>query len=234
MAKGQTIRERRSGCPPSAHVLVAMWNEHLVARMLQLVWASYDQLLDEFRADFDWSEDYDDIERSINMDLERIIRSRMNSFMPIGVQHESWEHETRSRTKRNARPRQYDIAFYWHDDPRLMWPLEGKVLKSDSDTEFNRSDYVETLNTRYLKCDYAPFSNGGAMLAYLKTGVGDAVLEHIAGRLGRCLAPYAGCVGRCHKTSVHQRKVPTGKDYPPEFHCHHLIMRLDSSSETTS
>ena len=154
----------------------------------------------------------------------------MDGFMPVDVQHGRFEHESRSRAKRNAQPRQYDIAFYWIDDPRLMWPLEAKVLKSDSDTEENLKNYVDTITTRYLKCDYAPFSSGGAMVGYLKVGDSEAVAAHIAARLGCCLRQYATFPARCHKTSDHRRTIPAGKDYPSEFRCHHLIMPLDKDS----
>lgn len=230
MAKGQTIRERASGRPPGTEVLIAIWNEALVDNMLRLVWEAYDQLSGELLAGINWEEDYDDLERSISVELERVIRMKMNSFMPIVVQHGPYEHESRSATKRNAQPPQYDIAFCWISDPRFMWPLEAKVLKSDSDTESDLGDYISTISVRYLMCRYAPFSNAGAMIGYLKTGDAEVVVGHIAKRLGCRLAPNTKFPDRCHRTSDHKRHVPSGKDYPTEFRCHHLIMPLGRSA----
>lgn len=229
MAKGQTIRERISERPPAADSLIAMWNEDLVSNILRLVWEAYDQISRELLSKLNWSEDYDDLERSISMELERTIRRNMSGFMPVDVQHGPFEHESRSPVKRNAQPPQYDIAFFWINDPRLMWPLEAKVLKSDSNTEENLKDYIDTVNTRYLTCYYAPFSNGGAMVAYLKGGDVKTVIGHIAGRLGCCLTPHAEFPDRFHATSDHVRTVPTGKDYPAGFHCHHLMMSLNGT-----
>ena len=226
MAKGQTIRESAHGYPPGVDSLIRSWNEDLVGNLLRLVWDAYDNVSSGFLSSLDWSEDYDDLERSISMELERAIRRGMGDYLPVDVQHGPFEHETRSAAKRNAQPPQYDIAFVWISDPRLMWPLEAKVIHSDSDTQSNLGDYIETVNTRYLTCYYAPFSNGGAMLGYLKSGSPDAVAGHIAKRLSCSLKPHAGFASRCHKTSDHTRQIPTGKDYPSQFRCHHLIMPL--------
>ncbi len=232
VAKGETIRERVCGCPPAAAALIAKWNEGLVENILRLVWDAYDQLCLELLGNVDWSEDYDDLERSISQDLERVIRRNIDGFMPVSVQHGPFEHESRSRVKRNAQPPQYDIAFFWISEPRLMWPLEAKVVKSDGDTEENLKDYIDTVNTRYLTCYYAPFSSGGAMIAYLKSGDAEDLADHIAARLGCTLRKHTAFAKRCHKISGHRRTVPPGKDYPLDFCCHHLIMPLSGGSRS--
>lgn len=234
MAKGQTIRQSVSGCPPGAEALVARWNESLVDNMLQLVWEAYDQLSDEFLRAINWAEEYDQLETSISMELERTISIRMNGYMPVRVQHAPYEFETRSETKRNAQSPQYDIAFFMCSDPRLMWPLEAKMLKSDCNTKGNIGDYIDTFNNRYLTCKYAPFSNSGAMIGYLKTGQAEVVIKHIAQRLGCSLARNSKFPGKCHRTSDHNRNVPPGKSYPSEFRCHHLVMPLDKGSQVAS
>jgi hypothetical protein len=72
---------------------------------------------------------------------------------------------------------------------------------------------------------YAPFSSSGAMLGYLLDGAADEALANIAARLltdftqTKPLDP-----GRPHRSSKHDRTVPSGKDYPSPFRCHHLIL----------
>ena len=103
---------------------------------------------------------------------------------------------------------------------------EAKVLDSDRNTNENLGNYVETVQDRYLTCYYAPFSNSGAMLGYMKSGSPEVVVQHIARRMGVALATYNAFPAHCHKTSDHWRPVPAGKDYPAEFRLHHLIMPL--------
>jgi hypothetical protein len=226
LGRGQTIWDKYYGIPPDCDKMMAAWHEGLTDRMLALVWDAYDQLHSEFFPKVDWSEDYDDLERSICLELERAIQTRMNGFMPVCVQHGPYEHESRSRQKSNAQPPQYDIAFVSRSDPRVMWPLEAKVLKSDDDSAVNLGDYAETIIKRFLTCYYAPFSDAGAMLGYLKSGDTETIVKHIADRLGLPLTPLPEFPGRCHCVSDHSRTVPVGKGYPERFRCHHLIMPL--------
>ena len=222
----QTYRESLAP-PPGADVLVDIWSDDLLAKLMGYVWQAYDELYRTTWSKVSWTEEYSDVERSLSEDLERTLREQMrrDSFLSITVQHAPSEREARSKTKANAQPPQYDIAFQWHD-PRIMWPLEAKVLKSDKNTQANLKDYIQTLQDRYLTCYYAPFSNGGAMIGYLKTGDAEEVIQHIANRLSTPLAPHPTFTNRCHKTSDHQRVVPPGKDYPVHFRCHHLILPL--------
>jgi hypothetical protein len=40
------------------------------------------------------------------------------------------------------------------------------------------------------------------------------------------LSDHSDFSGRNHKTSDHDRTVPTGKKYPVKFRCHHLLLQL--------
>lgn len=192
--------------------------------MLGAVWRAYDELHASNWANIPWQEDFDDLERLLSEELVQAIRRNMDGFMPVYAEHGPYERETRSASP--AQPRQYDIAFKANEKPWMMWPLEAKVLKSDADTNANLGDYVETLKERYLNCVYAPFSNSGAMLAYMKAPDPETAATHIATRLACSLAQNAEFADRCHKTSHHKRKVPAGKSYPDQFKCHHLLMPL--------
>lgn len=225
MARGQTIRDRFHGqAPTGAEKLGELWNEELTIKLLTLVWKAYDQLHRDMASRIPWDEDYDDLERTITSELELAIQDQMDGFLPVRVQHAPLEH--RSKSPPPAKPPEYDIAFVWREDARIMWPLEAKVLKTDRVTETNLGDYVTTLNERYLTCYYAPFSNGGAMLAYLKQGNPLVLFDNIGSKLGTELAEYAPFSERYHKISNHIRTVPQGEDYPKDFCCHHLIFPL--------
>ncbi len=224
MFKRQTILEARLGPPPGSDALVAFWNLTLVNNLLGLVWQAYDDTYSTAWSKDVWTQDYDDEERLLSEELERAIRRASDGYLSVTIQHGPCEREARKLAP--AAPPQYDMAFVWTGDTRIMWPLEAKVLDSDHDTNKNLGDYVKTVQQRYLTCYYAPFSNSGAMLGYLKSGSPETVVQHIAKRVGVHLADYNAFPAQCHKTSDHHRPVPAGKDYPAEFRLHHLIMPL--------
>lgn len=224
MRRGQTHQEVRYGKPPGSEELLSLWNDSLTDKLLQIVWNAYDLKFKEWSKQ-DWSDKhYDDLERSLSEELEIAIQRCMDGYLPVDVQYSPAERE--SRADPPAKPPEYDIAFKWRDDPRIMWPLEAKVLKSDTVTDLK--DYVETIQQRFLTGYYAPFSNGGAMLAYLKSGFPESVCRNIETKLSCTLSPHTKFSVRCHKTSDHSRKIPSDKNYPIEFRCHHLIMPLST------
>lgn len=224
MRRRPTYREEFHGKPPGVDALVDQWSDALIQQLLGLVWGAYDDIHRDVWSRIDWTRDYDDLERSLSEDLAGAINGQMDGYLPVQVMHGPSERESRAAPP--AQPPEYDIAFQWRDNPLLMWPLEAKVLNSDRDTKDNLKDYTDTARDRYLTGYYAPFSNGGAMLGYLKSGDPETVAGHIGMRLGVALVTYAAFPTRCHKTSDHLRTIPTGKSNPPKFRLHHLILPL--------
>jgi hypothetical protein len=206
--------------------LVERWNEALTTELLSFVWEAYDELKKSFAGFIDWDQDFDDLERSISEELERNIHGvlRHDPFLPYTVQHGAYERETRMPAP--AQPPEYDIACQWLADPRIMWPLEAKVLKGSNTTDV--ADYVRTLKERFLTGRYAPFSGGGAMLGYLKGCKAEQIFERIEQDLSTLLKTDAAFKEREHRTSSHDRQVTEGKDYPVRFHCHHLMLDLSA------
>lgn len=225
MANGTTIRDQfHAGPPPGVDELARIWNKDLVDRLLEITWQAYDQLHQDFLSKIPWDKSYDDLERSITRELEQAIHDQMDDFLPVRVQHGPPEHASKSPPP--AQPPEYDIAFVWRGDSRIMWPLEAKVIKNDRDTLDNLKDYVQTVQERYLTCKYAPFSDAGAMIAYLKQGNPLNVLAYIAVRLGVMMSSYEILSGRPHQVSDHVRQAPRDKSYPSTFRCHHLVFLL--------
>jgi hypothetical protein len=222
--RGKTISEQRYGMPPDADDLVKLWNNDLKHKLLSHVWQAYDQLYAHMLCRLAWTEEYDDLERSITHHLELSIRDTLDKYLPYTVQHGVPEHE--SRQPPPARPPEYDIAFIWRANPRIMWPLEAKVIRTDDDTNENLGDYIQTIEERYLTCRYAPFSNGGAMICYFRSGNPGLLLQHLERRLACSFADYPPFADRSHKISEHMRSVPHGKPYPIHFRCHHMVLPL--------
>lgn len=220
MHRRRTLTELRYSRPLSLAKL-KKWSKDYSTNLLGHVWQAYDL----FRAEVskvDASKAEDDLERDITMSLERRIRKVMTGDEPYIVQHNPYEEE--SRRPAPAQPPQYDIAFVMNADERVMWPLEAKVLKSDSVSAVTA--YANDINNEFLTCRYAPFSSEGAMVGFLMSGDENVAFKSIEKKVPCKLKAHPDFPKRHHKTSDHRRKVPRGKPYPRNFRCHHLLMKI--------
>jgi len=184
------------------------------------VWKGYDAFRGEVLSGVGSSQADEDLERNITQLLEPKIHEQMSGYEPFYVQHEPYERETRVAPP--AQPPKYDIAFVLRCNPRVMWPLEAKVLKTDGSV----GKYVNEVKKNFLTCRYSPFSSEAAMLGYLLSGYCETAFNNIAEKGAWELAAHAHFPDREHRTSDHKREVPEGKLYPVEFRCHHLLLQL--------
>lgn len=181
--------------------------------VLRFVWSGYDQMVRDQPA-----VDGRDLERSITQLLEPRVRAAMTGYEPFYVQHGAFEHETMAAPP--AQPPQYDLAFVWRADERVMWPLEAKIMTTPNTI----APYAADVTGEFLTCRYGPFTSSGAMLGYLLTGTTAATFTQIANKMSIQLLTTAGSTGRAERVSHHQRIVPLGKSYPDVFDCYHLLL----------
>ncbi|HEY9875811.1 MAG TPA: hypothetical protein V6D12_20435, partial [Candidatus Obscuribacterales bacterium] len=99
---------------------------------------------------------------------------------------------------------------------------EAKILRSDGDV----SKYINEITANFLKCRYAPFSSEAGMLGYLLKGLPNKAFTNIEAKVPCHLCDHPQFPNRDHKTSDHKRTVPSGKTYPADFRCHHLILKI--------
>ena len=210
---------------PEFAAIAHVWPDHVVVQMLTLVWDAFDRVRALPRFDeLDFTKDYAQLERSLT-DLHAyhvtlLFANRASNFESFVPQHEASEFE--NLTKPSARPPSCDIGFVLCANPRIRWSVEAKVLQSPTNTH----RYVDDLN-KYLEGTGSPFSNQGALVAYLLSGQPDDVFPKLALLLGQQLRPHAAFRERPHRVSQHQRdesNLPTST--PGEFICHHLIFAL--------
>ena len=220
MVARQTYSERRWPDTPEFNSVLCSWKAAGSIILLELVWKGYDRFCAETLSQVDCSKDDDDLERDITQLLEPKIREVMTGYEPFFVQHSPYERE--SRLGGSAQPPQYDIAFTLHCNPRVMWPLEAKVLRTSGSV----ADYINEIKSNFLTCRYSPFSNEAAMLGYLLSGDSNAVFRNIVDKGSWKLSPHAHFPNRDHRTSEHERKIPKGKSYPIQFRCHHIVLLL--------
>lgn len=228
MRQRQTLLEASFPTVPEFAEISRILGAATIVSMLSLVWEAWDHVQREVLQNVDLSVADDQLERALNERLEAAMQERLTHAEPFTVQHESYEWETRQGG--SARPPQYDIAFKLRAQPRIMWPLEGKVLP----TAGQIAAYVRDIDESFIRCVYAPFTGEGAMLGYLREGAVDSAFDAIAGHFGfRALELHPSFPGRSHRYTVHSRQVPNGKQYPLELRCHHMLMELRSSQPSS-
>jgi hypothetical protein len=202
--------------------LAKNWQPDAITVLLNLIWQGYDLYQSDVLSKIDLSQADDQLERDITQSLSIYIERSKTGFEPFSIRSEWFEMEMREPSP--ARPKQYDLAFVWSNptNPRIVWPLEAKVLRSDGSVK----KYVNEITDNYLTCRYAPFSSEAGMLGYLLKGIPETAFNKIAVDVPCVLSDHPDFSGRNHKISDHDRIVPTGEKYPVKFRCHHLLLQL--------
>ena len=198
---------------PEFVALATTWMKNPGRRFLSFIWLGYDRMCSEAP-----EVDGRDLERSITQLLEPRVRDTMSGDEPFYVQHGPFERETMKKPP--AQPPEYDLAFVFRADERVMWPIEAKVLETPN----NISSYVRDIREEFLSCRYGPFANSGAMVGYLLSGNSHEVFSAIAKQLGCSLHRVLEQPRRPNRVSHHLRRVPDGKAYPVNFACYHLVL----------
>lgn len=206
--------------------LAKNWRPDAITVLLDLIWQGYDLYQSDVLSKIDLSQVDDQLERDITQSLSIYIEQVKTGFEPFFIRSEWFEMEMREPAP--ARPKQYDLAFVWSNptNVRIVWPIEAKVLRSDSSV----TEYVNEITGNYLTCRYAPFSSEAGMLGYLLKGIPNAAFKNIGTAVKCSLFNHPDFSGRDHKISDHDRRVPTGKIYPAKFRCHHLLLQLTKKS----
>ncbi|MGM3307238.1 hypothetical protein ACSQ6I_14915 [Anabaena sp. WFMT] len=200
--------------------LAKAWNPDAISILIKLVWEGYDLLVSEFLSQINFDGNEEQLERSITQALVVKIHQVKTGDEPFLVLQEVYEFETSKSAQ--AQPPQYDIAFILIANDRIIWPLEAKILKSDVDI----TEYVKEINKNFMTCRYAPFSSEGGMLGYLFSGDLNKAFSNIQTKVPCTLNEHPDFPTRDNKTSDHQRIVPSGKSYPVNFRCHHLLFKI--------
>ena len=207
---------------PCFITLACSWMQNPARLFLGLVWKGYDEMRESLP-----QVDGRDLERSITQLLEPRVRDAMTGDEPFYVQHGPYERE--SMKVPPAQPPQYDLAFVFRADERIMWPMEAKVLETPKSV----AAYIADVRGEFLTCRYAPFSNSGAMLGYLLTGKPEDVFTAIIEHMGYILELVSEYPEKPNRRSQHKRRVPAGKPYSVEFDCYHMILEYSALSRAT-
>ena len=200
--------------------LARTWSADAVARILAAVWRGYDVLVVDVLATIDITQADEELERSITQLLEPRIRRQLSGDEPYDVQHGPYEYATRKPAP--AQLPQYDLAFVLHQNPKIMWPLEAKLLRSDGTV----AAYVQDIHNEFLTGRYAPYASSSAMLGYLLRGSPAKVFDNIEVALACRLQQHPAFSTRHHRISEHSRNLTQTNFVSGLFQCHHLILEM--------
>ncbi len=214
-----TYLEHRWPDAPVFQQVASRWSADHSYLLLAMVWRGYDLLVKHDLHEVVFSQDFEAKEESLNFLLAIRIDQCKTGDEPFCVTHQPPEQTKRKRGR--GRSPQPDIGFALYDCPRTIWPIEGKVL----DTESAVTSYILDLQSNLLTGRYATFSSEGAMVGYLFKGDPAVAFVNIGSDLRLELSDHPHFLERAHKTSEHQRD-STDVKVPPHFICHHLLLRI--------
>jgi hypothetical protein len=225
MSRRPTIAELRWPETPEFVEAAGLLAENVVETMTNALWNGYDKLRDDVLIALGRYEPGDEMERQVTLLLHPRVSDSLTGFEPFTCHHAYREFETRLAAP--AQAPEYDLAFVLRPNPRICWPVEAKVVATDRTI----AAYVADITEQYLTGRYAPFSSGGAMLAYMIAGTETTFFDNVAGALACRMDTPSWAGSRAHRFSVHQRNAPTQRRNRRRFECHHLAMpiRLDNA-----
>jgi hypothetical protein len=207
--------------------LAKEWCADQSALLLRLVWDAYDRLKrDHLDRDPIRGED-ERKEESLNLLLFLSIDRCKDRFAPFSVIHEVPE-QTAGKGGRAQSPHP-DVGFCFYENPRAVWPLEGKILESEHDV----TAYCAEVTSNCLTGRYATFSNEGAMLGYLLSGDPNKTFAHIRKGISCNLLRHQVIRDRPHRVSSHSRENLPDPRSPRGFFCHHMILEITSAYQPT-
>lgn len=203
--------------------LAKEWCADQSAILLRLVWAAYDRLKRDHLDREPILQEDERKEESLNLLLALAIDGCKDKFAPFSVVHEVPE-QTAGKGGRAQSPHP-DIGFCFYENPRAVWPLEGKILESEHDV----LAYCAEVMSNFLTGRYATFSNEGAMVGYLLSGDSRDVFMHIRKGINCRLLRHRVVRDRPHRVSRHAREKLPDPGSPAFFLCHHMILQISSS-----
>lgn len=220
MRRGITVGELRWPTTPEFEAVARGMNQGAINMLTRAIWCGYDRFFAEVIAFIDPTRADAEVERSITQYMSPYINECIDEFSPFHLLHSVREFETRRAPP--AQAPEYDTAFVLYANPRITWPLEAKVLRTDGAV----APYIADVRGEFLTCRYAPFSAGGAMIAYLFDGDPHVLFDNIERQLGTSLRQQEFTPSRQHRYSDHVRTPPPNKPYPAQFRCHHIVMQM--------
>jgi hypothetical protein len=222
MTRGDAFREQAWPDDPAFNELALRWAQSASGQILDWVWRAFDALRAGPMARVDFSEPLEQLERDLTdlhfMEIQRLWANETGGLATFSPNHEIPEFE--SRHSAQAQPPAYDLGFALYANPRMVWPIEAKVVRTPSAI----SEYLKDVRNKFLAGVAAPFIGQAAMIAYLLTGTAQEMFANLEIELPQTLLHPPAFAARDHRTSFHARGTSPFERELPDLLLHHLVM----------
>jgi hypothetical protein len=222
MTRRAAFREQAWPEEPVFKELALKWGESVSERVLDWVWRAFDALVAGPIAKVDLSEPLEQLERDLTnvhfLEIQTLWAKETGGYPALRPCPEIPEFE--SRHSASAKPPAYDLGFIHSENPRIIWPIEAKIVQKASAL----GRYLTDVRDKFIAGIAAPFVGQGGMIGYLLGGKPRKVFDGLEVELGQSLKHPSAFASREHRTSFHTRgRSPVGRDLP-DLLLHHLIM----------
>lgn len=222
MTRRAAFREQAWPEDPAFKQLALEWTEAVSERILDWVWRAFDALRTGPMARVDLTEPLEQLERDLTdlhfIEIQCLWARETCGYFAFSPGHEIPELE--SRYSAQAHPPAYDLGFVLYENPRIIWPIEAKVVQQPSVLR----DYLTDVRNKFIAGIAAPFVDQAAMIGYLLAGTAREVFTGLETELSQTLNHPSVFASRPHRTSFHTRgRSPFGRDLP-DLLLHHLVM----------
>jgi hypothetical protein len=222
MTRRAAFREQAWPEDPVFKELALKWAQAVSEQILDWVWRAFDALRTGPIARADLTKPRKQLERDLTNlhfnEIQDLWRAETDGFSSLSPGHEIPEFESLHSEK--AKPPAYDLGFVYCANPRIIWPIEAKVVRKPSVLW----RYLMDVQNKLIAGIAAPFVGQAGMIGYLLTGTAPELFIGLERELSQTLAHPPVFIARDHRTSYHVRgKSPFGRDLP-NLLLHHLVM----------
>jgi hypothetical protein len=222
MTRRAAFREQAWPGDAAFKKLALEWAEAVSQRILDWVWRGFDALLAGPMARVDLTQPLEQLERDLTnlhfIEIQLLWRTETDGFSSLTPGHEIPEFESRHSAR--AKPPAYDLGFVYSENPRVIWPIEAKIVQKPSALR----DYLTEIRNKFIAGKAAPFVGQAGMIGYLLAGTAHEVFTALESKLSQTLKQPSAFASRDHRTSFHIRgRSPFGRDLP-DLLLHHLVM----------
>jgi len=144
------------------------WSHSASTQILDWLWRAFEALRAGPVARVDFTKPLDQLERDFTdlhfKEIQRLWAGETGGATTFYPDHEIPEFE--SRQPAPAQPPAYDLGFVLYANPRIIWPIEAKVVRKPSAL----TAYLADVRDKFVAGIAAPFVGQAAMIGYLLAG----------------------------------------------------------------
>lgn len=196
------------------------WNEGWLNCVFDIIWQSYDRLLQYYKSESkDAKKESEDEITTALLRFTKIVRGASPArFEPLDFVNQPPDKSKPRNRKNNTN----DVGvFFGNEIEKPAFIFESKKISTL--TEKGVNPYKEDLQA-YLEEYYGSHLSESALIAYLHSGTTSTIFELIKKSIKIKLKQFSTFASRPHQTSEHKKTSSSSSQ--KDFLCHHLIFEM--------